>query len=138
MSSNYAELIRASYGAVARGDLEALVAGWDPEIVIDDPARPNLASPDGLFRGLEEVMGHLRDWQESFAESEQEPVEAFEAGKDTVIVRVRTTARGASSGIVVENERYHAIMLRDGKVAALAIREDRSAAMAVVDAWATD
>jgi ketosteroid isomerase-like protein len=127
------DIVRRGYEAVRRGGISALLEGWDPEIVVDDPARPDPTSPDGLHRGVDAVVRHLLDWQESFTETVQEPVELFETSDDTVIVRVRTTARGGSSGIVIENERYHVITLRDGKVAALAVREDRSDALAAAE-----
>ena len=131
MTSENLEIVRQAYAATSRGDVEAVFERWDPEIVIDDPGRPDPTSPDGVHRGLDAARRHLSDWQEVFAETLMEPVEIFEARDDTVVVRVRASARGTGSGIVVENERYHVLRMRGGKVVGLAIRESRSDALTV-------
>jgi ketosteroid isomerase-like protein len=133
VSSENIELVRRFYVAVGRADVDAVIEVLDPEIVVDDPGRPNPVSPDGLHRGHEAARRHAIDWQEAFEETAMDPVEVFEASDDTVIVRVRTSARGVGSGVIVDNERYHVITLRDRKFKTVAVREDRTEALAAAE-----
>jgi ketosteroid isomerase-like protein len=132
MTSERIELLRGGYEEANRGDYDAMLGRWHPEVVIHDPSRPDTSSPDRDWHGHDGARRYLQDWQDSFSESRMEPEEFFEQG-DWVITRVRVHARGRGSGIEVENVRHHAAEIRDGQVTRLEVHEDRGAALRAAD-----
>jgi ketosteroid isomerase-like protein len=91
------ELLRRVYARFNAEDFDAAIEMAHPDIVF---ARPG---------GQSEVRGvdALRAWMEPDAfESQVVEPEAFEADGNRVLVRQRTTARGAGSGIEMEIESW--------------------------------
>jgi ketosteroid isomerase-like protein len=132
MTSERIELLRRGYEEANRGDYDAMLERWHPEIVIHDPSRPDASSPDGNWHRHDGARRYFRDWNDSFSETRGELEEFFEQG-DWVITRVRVRSRGRGSGIEVENVRHHAAEIRDGKVIRYEVHEDRDAALRAAD-----
>src|SRR6185503_13809320 len=108
MSQENVEKLRAAYEAFNRGDFDAAVklARPDAEFV-----RPGLEAP---LRGA----AALREWMEpdAFEEQRVEPLD-FEVSGNRVLVRQRTTARGAGSGIELDVESWAVWTFDDGLIA---------------------
>ena len=108
-----ADLVRRSYEAFARGDLDAVVADMADDIVWEQAqGLPH----GGTYHGLEAVRRNVfepldAEWWDEFA---AEPEELLDAGDDVVVLgRYRGVARG--SGRVLDVPFAHVWTLRDGK-----------------------
>jgi ketosteroid isomerase-like protein len=91
------EKLRAAYEAFNRGDFDMAAELADPEV---EYVRPGLEAP---LRGAAAV----REWMEpdAFEEQRVQPLE-FEANDNRVLIRQRTRARGAGSGIELSIETW--------------------------------
>lgn len=102
MTKANVEFLREGYEALQRGDLETFTA----------LSRERLAPEfefhhvwDGrVFRGFEGTMEWISDTRETWDEYNQEIAEIAELGEDDVLVVVRISGRGGSSGVPVAQE----------------------------------
>ena len=104
------EIVRRSYDAYGRGDLEAAVVDLDPEIEIYDHDIPESSE----YRGLEGLFRWQADWESSWESWRWEPEEFIEAGERVVAV-LRVHAKGRQSGADVERVDGAVWTLREGK-----------------------
>jgi uncharacterized protein len=107
------ELIRQGYEAFNRGDLDAVLDLFDPAIeigVLDDGLMA------GDFRGHDGFRAMLAENSEMFDAYRNEPEEIIEANDESIVVVIRSVARGRTSGAQVEGRLAHLWTLRDGKV----------------------
>jgi ketosteroid isomerase-like protein len=94
MSQRNVEVVRAGYAAFNRGDFDAAMALARPDVEFIRPG------PEPPIRGQDVA----RAWMEpdAFAEQRIEPL-SFQANGDKVLVRQHFFARGAASGIEMDN-----------------------------------
>ena len=104
------EIVRRSYDAYGRGDLEAALVDLDPEIEIYDHDIPESSE----YRGLEGLFRWQADWESSWESWRWEPEEFIEAGERVVAV-LRVHAKGRQSGADVERVDGAVWTLREGK-----------------------
>jgi ketosteroid isomerase-like protein len=128
VSEQNVELVRGGYDHANRGDYDAWLGRWDPEVEVWDPSRPNPDHPDGIYEGHQGAAKYVADWSEVFEQTVMDPEEFIDQGEH-VIVRVRSRGRGKGSGIEVENVRYHVITVREGKITRFEVHEDRDSAL---------
>jgi ketosteroid isomerase-like protein len=83
------------------------------------------------YRGHAGVRRWLEDWSSAWSEFSMEPEEFIDAG-DRVVAVVRMTARGASSGIVVERQDALVQSFRDGRVVRIDYYNNRDQALKAV------
>ena len=107
MSQENVERLRAAYEAFNRGDFDAAVKIVHPDAMF---VRPGLEGP---LRGVAAV----REWMEpdAFEEQRVEPL-GFEVSGERVLMRQRTTARGAGSGIELDVETWAVFTFDDGLI----------------------
>jgi uncharacterized protein len=110
MSQENVEIVRRSYDAYARGDLEAALAALDAEIETHDHDIPDA----GDYRGIEGLLQWQADWEAGWASWRWEPEEFIDAG-DRVVAILRLHAKGRGSGVDVERLDGAVWTLRDGK-----------------------
>jgi ketosteroid isomerase-like protein len=127
MSEQNLEIVRASWDAWNRGDMNALFEFYDPEVEWD---MSHSYVPDmGVFHGHEGIREFFREWGAFFAEYWAEPEEFVDAD-DAVVVRVRQRGRGRSSNVGVEMPAYWQVYrLRDGRAVRVEIYRDESEAL---------
>ena len=127
MSEQNLEIVRASWDAWTRGDMDALFEFYDPEVEWD---MSHSYVPDmGVFHGHEGIREFFREWRAFFAEYWAEPEEFIDAGEH-VIVRVRQGGRGRSSTVGVEMPVYWQLYrLRDGRAVRVEIYRDEEQAL---------
>jgi ketosteroid isomerase-like protein len=114
MSQEDVDLARRGYEALARGDMESVLALIDPDVEVEvHTGRPDLPETDTL-RGHAGFLENLRLLEEVFEDVEVSPEEFIEVG-DELIVPIFTAGRGRASGIRVENRVTHIWTIRDGK-----------------------
>ena len=118
------EIVRSTYAAYSRGDVEAVLALMHPDVEWHPP--PTSVDPQPL-RGRDAVREYLAP---NFFESQQaEPLEVTEA-EDRVLVEARVRARGAGSGVEIDGIAYHLYVFRDEQVVRFEAYVDREQAMA--------
>jgi uncharacterized protein len=94
------EIIKRGYQAWDRGDMAAVIEGYDPDVEHWDRAD----DPDATVRrGRDGFAAYYAELFESYAEIQIEPKEFIDAG-DLVVVPVRVAVRGRASGAVAEED----------------------------------
>ena len=115
MSQENVELIRRTYDALRRRDMEAVLEPLDLEVV----ATSRLASAegivyhgrDGVRRMIDEILSVFPDWA-------PEVISARDLG-DRVVAELRVVGQAVGSGITVGETAWQVIEFRDGKVVRL-------------------
>jgi ketosteroid isomerase-like protein len=91
MSLENVEVVRASWEAWSRGDMDALFDFYDPAVEWD---MTHSYVPDmGVFHGHEGLREFFREWRSFFAEYHAE-LEQFIDADESVLVRVRQGGGG--------------------------------------------
>ena len=131
MSQENLEVVRRVFEAEARGDIETLLALYDPDIEWDNSRSPvgDFAGTVGrVFRGRDGVQRAFREWYEAWEKVDSEVEELIDAGGEHVVSVFTYRARGRTSGAEVEFAHMAGIWtIRNGKVARVAwlpTRED--------------
>jgi ketosteroid isomerase-like protein len=109
MARENIEVVREVIDAWNRRDLAAAQALHDPQCEL----RPTQATE--TLHGHEGHAATFRDWFESFEEYRMEP-EDFIVHGDRVLVPMRQHARGARSGLALEQRFYQLYTLRERKI----------------------
>jgi uncharacterized protein len=113
MSRENVEQLRRGYEAFARGDVEAVLELLHPDVDWQPAIAPILGVD--TVRGRDAVRRFFtQDLFEGFDEFRAEPL-SFEDFGDIVLVTVRYTGRGESSGIEMDQTFATIYKLRDGK-----------------------
>jgi ketosteroid isomerase-like protein len=130
MSQDNVEIVRASWDAWRRGDMQALFDFYDPEVEWDMTHAyvPGM----GVYTGHDGIREFFREWGDFFAEYHAEP-QQFIAADDNVMVRVRQTGRGRASSVGVEMPAYWQVYrLRDGRAVRVEIYREETDALAAI------
>jgi uncharacterized protein len=122
------EIVKRGYEALSRGDMAAVLEGFDPNIEWWD--RSDALNPT-VVRGHDGMRGMWAEIAESFAEWRMEPKEFIDAG-DYVVVPLDHVMRGRASGALIEGHEVHVFKLRDGKVTALREYQTKAEALEAV------
>lgn len=122
------ETVQRGYEAFGRGDIDALLALFDDDIVWESPGPPELPTA-GSRRGKQQVAAFFDAVNTVFDMQQFEP-ETFLADGDRVVVLGRDTAAVRATGKVVRSPWAHAFTLRNGKVVAFHEYIDTSAVAA--------
>ncbi|MGH2978916.1 MAG: nuclear transport factor 2 family protein [Solirubrobacterales bacterium] len=119
-------------GIYERGDFDRN-PGFFAELAHPDVeyVNPSDAVEAGTRRGVDAVIAALEDTIASFEWMEHKPLELFDAG-DQVVASVRFRARGAASGVEVEQNEAHTWTFREGKIVRLEWGRDLNAALEAV------
>src|SRR4051794_24672810 len=110
MSQENVEIVRRGYEAYLRGDLEAGLAAFDPEVETYDHDIPDA----GEYRGFEGLLRWQADWEREWESWQWDPQDYIDAGERVVAV-LRVQARGRHSGVDVERLDGAVHTMRDGK-----------------------
>jgi ketosteroid isomerase-like protein len=124
MSEENVEIVRRTYEAFDRGDLEAILDDVHPDVV--SWAHPR--GGEGRYEGREGVLRFIADWIESFEEFSLVAEEFRDAG-DKVLVRTLQRGRGRGSGVPVEEHFWLVHHLRDGKIDRIDLYGDETQAL---------
>src|SRR3954462_14268739 len=93
MSQENVEIVRRGYEAYVRGDVAAMLADLDPEMIT------YREEPDGAtFMGREGFLKAIAEWIEDFDEFVATAEELIDANDRQVVVHVNQTATGAQRG----------------------------------------
>ena len=110
MSQQNVEIVRSTFTAFGRGDVNEMLAPLADDAII------HRIDPEGaIYHGKDGFLEATADWTEDFEEWTVSPVEFVDAG-DQVLVRVHQTARGKGSGVPVEGDNWFLYALHEGMV----------------------
>ena len=104
MSQENVEIVRRVFAAVARGDTEAVLSLYDPDVEWDGSRHAwatVMGDTQAGWRGHEGLRKWSREYYAMWEALDDEVEELIEAG-DRVVSVVTTRARGRASGIEVE------------------------------------
>ncbi len=122
------DLVRSIYADWERGDFSS--AEWaHPEIDFVYPDGPGAATWSGVTRMAEGTRSWLSAWEDFRTEAD----EYRELDAERVLVLVRQSGRGKTSGIELgqmQTKGAHLYHVQDGKVTRLVIYADRGRALA--------
>jgi len=125
------EIVRAWISACNGDDAERALALCDPDIEMTEPdTLPGAAKT----KGLEAVRRYFAGWQRNWSEWLWQEEEVEELPPDRVLVTAQLRLRGLRSGIWVEHRWAYVFTLRDGKLVRQDGFDDRTAALAALQA----
>jgi uncharacterized protein len=124
MSEENVERVRQGFEALARGDLESVIASMHPDIVWDVSRRQ---LEPAVYHGRDGVREFLASLSEVWSEQRFEPVEYLDAG-DSVVVTMRFVSTSRATGLKVSATAIYVWELRDGQAvrATMFQREDEA------------
>jgi ketosteroid isomerase-like protein len=125
---DHVEIVERFFEFRSRGDLRYLDY-VDPDAVFD--LSESRSTYSGIYRGHEQIRDQWEALQEAWAETELRPEDPVVVG-DRVVVTVRITARGRSSGVQLEGEGANAFTFRDGKIVHFKLFQTKTEALAAV------
>lgn len=121
------QVVQAMFAAFGRGDLPAVFAQMDPEIVWHGRYAAGVPI-DGEWRGVQGVGAMFSKLGETTAIEAFAPTE-FIAQGDKVVVLGHERVRVPATGKTYENPWVHVYTVRDGKVAAVTTYNDSAAVL---------
>jgi ketosteroid isomerase-like protein len=121
------EVIRRGFDAWVRGDLDALFAEFDPEIVWDTSNFRNW--PESSYYGVDGVRTFLTEWLEVWSDYSFDVEELLLAPDGRVVSLITHHGRGAGSGVPLDLEMAQVATVREGKIVRLDSYGDRSEAL---------
>jgi ketosteroid isomerase-like protein len=126
VSEAESDLIRASYGALNRGDVDGALSALHRDAVWSES--PQLPGGD-VFEGREQIREFLTGFLEQWQVFHQQVTSTIAEG-DRVCVLIHLTAVGRGSGVEVDARYAHLWHLRDGLGAAVDAYYDPELALA--------
>jgi uncharacterized protein len=111
MPEGNVEIVRRQLVAYLRGDNEAALAAYDPEVEFDVSIRPE----GHVYRGLEGLVEGVRTWSGTWEHYRIEIEEIIDAG-DNVVVVDHQMGRGKGSGAPLDQQTFWVYTLREGKI----------------------
>ena len=125
MSQENVAAAKRIYEARNRGDVDAVLAECDPDVVWN----PHLATLGGQpIRGHDEVRAYMASLREDWEGFRHEPEQFFDAG-DKVVAFLHTYARGRGSGVDVEVPVAHVLSFENGRCLGYVSYHDRAKAL---------
>jgi ketosteroid isomerase-like protein len=126
MTEENVELVRRLLAAFNSGDVEAVVAAFDEECVLEEPRE----MPDRPTKGF---RGHdgIREWMANLlaiGEVSFEPRD-ITPGQGLLFMELDSRGRGAASGAPFEWTTYGVVRARGGKITRVQVFLDRSDAL---------
>jgi ketosteroid isomerase-like protein len=131
MSKRNADVVRAGFEAMSRGDLPGLLELIDP--AVEWTVRPDL--PDaGVYRGHEELLQLIERFAEVLDDQWYEPQGFIDGPRDTVVVPIHWGGRGRASGMNVASRQDEAwvFAVQHGKVVRVTEYGDKREALEAV------
>lgn len=127
MADRREELVRRGWDAWERGDPEAAIALYAPDVVVYAP--PEIGNA-GTFQGVQGFLEWAAAWYEAWETFEQELLRVELIGETHVIADTLQTGKGRGSGIEVERQASWVYDVRDEQLVYMALYWDRERAVA--------
>jgi ketosteroid isomerase-like protein len=118
MASENVELVLSLHRAVTAGDLEGVLSLAHPKVEYRFAIQQVMEGEGSVFRGLAGLRQWFGELQDLYEYIESEVLEVHEFGERVVIVFV-VRARGAGSGIELEQQLAQVVTVRQGQIVAV-------------------
>jgi ketosteroid isomerase-like protein len=128
MSEENVALVRRAFDAYTRGDIDAVLALCDEDILVTQAEEVPGVPPQQ--RGHAGVLEAFGIWPEQWDDFQVEIKEILADPGDQVVVATRQSGRGKQSGVEVEAEFTFLFAIRDGKITEWRIFVHESQALA--------
>jgi ketosteroid isomerase-like protein len=128
VSEDKIEIVERFFEARSRGDLSYLNY-IDPDAEFD--LSESRATYRGIYRGHEEIRRQWQSLQEAWAETDLRPDEPVVVG-DKVVVTVRISAQGRTSGVRLDGTGANVFTFRDGRIVHFKLFQTKAEALAAV------
>jgi ketosteroid isomerase-like protein len=128
MSHENVEVVRRGFEAWDRGEYDAALGYFSPEVEID--ASERILNP-ATYRGIDGARRFRDEIADTWGEFHVEIEDMLSAG-DEIVVLVRSSGRGRASGAEAESRAAWVVAVSDDKVTRLRLYRDRSQALAAV------
>ncbi len=112
MSQQSLEIVRCVTAAFNSGDIERILATVHPEF--ETVVGPELSVEPDIYRGHDGILRYFNSFRDAMDEIRFHPERFREAGA-SVVVALRLSAKGRSTGIIVEQHLGQVWTIRDGK-----------------------
>jgi ketosteroid isomerase-like protein len=123
MSAENLEVVRRMYEAFNRGDAEAALQCFDPDVVMDASHRV-----DGrVGHGRDEMTAILAEWLGTWDDFRDEVEEMHDLGERILVISTQT-GRGKGSGVNWEGRFGMLFELRGGQIVQWTVYDDPDAA----------
>jgi ketosteroid isomerase-like protein len=129
MSQENVEIVRRGWEAWIKGDLEAVLARFDPAVEWDTTNYDGWPE-GGVYQGHAGVRRFIEDWLASWDRSETGVEEYLDAGGDCVVVQCWQRAFGPGSDAPVHMEWTQICRVEDGLIRRIEAWPDRGKALA--------
>ncbi len=123
MSQENVETVRRMHETFARGDVEASLACFDPEIEFSTASGPDTATYHGIDGVRQATISWVGTWDDFHIDLE----ELTDLG-DHVLARICERGRGKGSGVEVEREAFQLFSFRNDRIARLRMYIDEKEA----------
>ena len=128
MAEDIAQRARAGIEAFNRGDIEAALSGFSPEIVWE--VGRDLVPDAGVYEGHDGVRRFWAEWQELFKGFEIDLLECRAVDERRVLGVIRVKGVGTGSGMkVVSPEFFQGMEFDGGQVVRVRLSASRSTAL---------
>ena len=127
MSRNL-EIVSEAFLATSGGDPAGGLPAFDPAIEWDMSGVGGWTEKR-LYRGREAVLEFLREWANSWRDWHFEVEEARDVGQDQVFVAIHEWGTGVESAASVDQRRFFAIDLSEGRMVRVRMFSERAAAL---------
>jgi hypothetical protein len=117
--------LRDAYVAFNRGDIDAAVAGLDPQV---EWSEPESFPGGGIYHGRDGAKQYLTQSRTAWAEVISEPERFIDAG-DRIVVFVHARVRAKGSNDWQEVRLADVYTVRDGRIVAMRAFADRQEAL---------
>jgi ketosteroid isomerase-like protein len=120
MSRQNVELVRFGYEAYDRGDIDAALETFDPDVEWKQVEQPT------AVRGREGVLRAWEEWSDPFQDDLHASVEELIDAGDNVLAIVRHQGTGKQSGVELDLCTYLVYTVRDDKIVRMIEYTERS------------
>ena len=129
MSQEKAQVVREMYDAFNKAEADVALKLLHPEPELHQ--NPDVVDAEAYI-GMEPFVRGMALFMEDWDDPRLEPQDVEEVG-DCVLMRVRVSGRGRSSGLEMTTEFFHAWEFRDGKPCRCFVRSTRDDALRAVE-----
>ena len=121
MSQENVEIVRKVYDAIARGDSEAVLENYDPDVELDFSESPfATVSRQKVYRGHGGIRALTRErYEEAWKSIDDDLLDLIDAHGQVVAV-VKTVGRGRTSDVKVDRTHAAVWTIQDGKITRVA------------------
>ena len=127
MSQENVEIVRRGWDAWQRGDFEALVSDWDPDVIWDTSHFRDW--PESSYYGIEGIQRFLGEWLEVWGNYDINIEKVVSTPDGRVLSLFTHVGKGGRSGVPMDLAMAQIATLREGRIIRFDNFDDRTQAL---------